>query len=165
MKNQVPDKRVCLILDLLFGTEFQKCLRKPEIWILSNIRWNTTIWMISQIQIYEILVDLIMLWLSWKIFFFSLNKYFYVFFFFFLLHSDWKTTMKIGYLPDLCYSCHTVFLLSNIVININIFYLWLFFLKFGYLIFLYLFGSFVFMAKMQLICHFHVNRIGYQLIF
>ena len=54
-------KRVCLILDLLFGTEFQKLLRKPEIWILSNIRWSTTIWMIYLIQIYEMWVDLIVL--------------------------------------------------------------------------------------------------------
>ena len=63
-EKPVPGKRVCLILDLLFGTQFQKLLRKLEIWILSNIRWNTTIWMISLIQIYEIWVDLIMLWLS-----------------------------------------------------------------------------------------------------
>ena len=35
-------------------------LKKIKIWILLNIRWNTTIWMISLIQIYEILVDLIM---------------------------------------------------------------------------------------------------------
>ena len=30
-EKPVPEKRVCLILDLLFGTEFQKLLRKPEI--------------------------------------------------------------------------------------------------------------------------------------
>ena len=78
-KKPVPDKKVCLILDLLFGTEFQKFLRKPEIWILSSIKCYTTIWMISLILIYEILVDLIMLWLiSYRIFFFSLNKYFYI---------------------------------------------------------------------------------------
>ena len=35
------------------GTEFQKFSRKPNIWILSNTRWNSTIWMISLIQIYD----------------------------------------------------------------------------------------------------------------
>ena len=30
-EKPVLDKRICLILDLLFGTEFQKLLRKPEI--------------------------------------------------------------------------------------------------------------------------------------
>ena len=59
-EKTVLDKRICLILDLLFGTEFQKLLGKPEIWLLSN----TTIWMISLILIYEMWVDLIILWLS-----------------------------------------------------------------------------------------------------
>ena len=41
---------------------------KPAIWKTKNlntfkIRWNTTIWMISQIQINEILLVFIMLWL------------------------------------------------------------------------------------------------------
>ena len=60
-KKPVLDKRISLILDLPFRTEFQKFFRKPEIWIFSNIRRNTTIWMISLIQVYEMLVDLIML--------------------------------------------------------------------------------------------------------
>ena len=29
-EKPVLDKKVCFILDLLFGTEFQKFLRKPE---------------------------------------------------------------------------------------------------------------------------------------
>ena len=38
-----------------------------------------------------------------------------------LLHSDWRTTVKIGFiLLALCYPCQTVFLLTNIAININI---------------------------------------------
>ena len=41
----------------LFGKEFQKFWRKPKMWILSNIRWNTTMRVISLIQIYEIVVD------------------------------------------------------------------------------------------------------------
>ena len=73
--------------------------------------------------------------------------------FFFLLNSYWRTTMKKGYLPVFCYSCHTVFHLSNIATNINIFfYLWLIFLvlKVWLFNFLYLFGSFVFMVKQKL---------------
>ena len=57
-------KTACTILDLLFGAEFQKFWRKLKIWILSKIRWNTSIWMISLTQIYELLVDLIMFCLS-----------------------------------------------------------------------------------------------------
>ena len=64
-KKTVLDKTTFYILmDLLFGTEFQKFWRKPKIWILSNVRWNTTIWMISLIRIYGILVDFFMFWLS-----------------------------------------------------------------------------------------------------
>ena len=63
-KTSTGQNGLYLILDLLFETEFQKFWRKPKIWILSNIRSNTTIWMISLVKIYEILVDLIMLWLS-----------------------------------------------------------------------------------------------------
>ena len=59
-EKPVLDKRISLILDLPFRTEFQKFFRKPEIWIFSNIRRNTTIWMISLIQVYEMLVDLTM---------------------------------------------------------------------------------------------------------
>ena len=64
MEKPGPHKTACLILDLLFGTVFQKFRRKSRIRILSNIRWNATIAMISLIQIYEILVDLIMFYLS-----------------------------------------------------------------------------------------------------
>ena len=42
-------QRACLILDLLFGTDFQTFWRKSNIWILSKVRWDTTIWMISLI--------------------------------------------------------------------------------------------------------------------
>ena len=60
-KKPVPDKTASLTMDVLFGTEFQKIGRKLKIWILSNISWNTTNWIISLIQIYKILVDLIMI--------------------------------------------------------------------------------------------------------
>ena len=59
LKKPLANKTACLILNLLFGTEFQKFWRKPKIWISSSIRWNTTIWMISLIQIFNRLVDLI----------------------------------------------------------------------------------------------------------
>ena len=58
-----------------------ECFKKTRNLNTFNIRWNSTILMISLIQIYEMLVDFIMLWPSWKIFFSSLNKYFCIFFF------------------------------------------------------------------------------------
>ena len=55
------------------------------------------------------------------------------------------------------YPCLTAFHFSNITVNIDmLFYLWLIFLflkEFVYLIFLYLFGSFVFMAKYNLVTY------------
>ena len=65
--------------------------RKPKIWIASNIRWNTTVWMISLIRIYEVLGDLIMLWQSERLTFFSFD----VSLLFYLLHYYWRITMKI----------------------------------------------------------------------
>ena len=74
---------------------------------------STTCWSSFLTQIYEIFVNLIMLWLlQWLFFFFCfLLEAFYIFF---LLHSDWRTTVKIGfrawnYSSILCYSYPTVF--------------------------------------------------------
>ena len=80
-----------------------KILKKTKIWILLNIIWNTTISIIPLIQSYEILIHFVMFWLSWRIFFFSLNKSFYISFF--LLHSDWKTILKI-----MLFACFLLFL-------------------------------------------------------
>ena len=48
LHNQLSCWHNQLSLSIKFS-EFQELLRKPEILILSNIRWNTTIWMISLI--------------------------------------------------------------------------------------------------------------------
>ena len=71
---------------------------------------STTCWSSFLTQIYEIFVNLIILWLLQWFFFFLLE----VFYIFFLLHSDWRTTIKIGFRPwnyssILCYSYPTVF--------------------------------------------------------
>ena len=51
-------------LSYIGHAEFQKFWGRRKTWILVNIRWNTTIWMISLTQIYEVLVNSIMSWLS-----------------------------------------------------------------------------------------------------
>ena len=85
-----------------------------------------------------------------RIFFFLLNKYFYILLFF-LLHSDWKTTMKIRLFPCFFFILAILLFISLILLLTSTFslYLWLFFLflKVWLFNFLYLSGSFGFMAK------------------
>ena len=89
-------------------------------------QWNMSLHY-SLIQIYEILVDLIMLWLTWTLFFFSFNTYFYFFFSCFTLiqGAQWnkaEISPEYGKIsPVLCYPFHIVFLFTNIPIKSTFF--------------------------------------------
>ena len=100
-------------------TEFQKFWRKPKIWVLSNIRWNTTIWMIFLIQIYELC--------------FGYHKEYFSFHWtnistscfcccFFLLHSDWGITMKIRLFACFVLSLPYYFFFSLILLLTSTFF-------------------------------------------
>ena len=137
MKNQVPDKRVCLILDLLFGTEFQKFLRKPEIWILSNKMKhylndlsNPNLWNVGRFDYALAIIKNIFLFIK-QIF---LNP------FFLFPTSLWlKDHDESKVIHLFCVILAILFFISDIAININIFLFVVnfssFFSKSGYLIF------------------------------
>ena len=91
--------------------------------------------MISLIQIYEMLVDLIMLWLSWRIYFFSLNKYFYILFFLFPASLWLKDHNKNKAIRLFCVILAKLVFISLILLLTSIFfYLWLIFLFFKSLV-------------------------------
>ena len=126
-----------------FSKDFADVVNRwSHIWMILQ---NTTIFLISLIQIYEILVDSIMFSLTNKVY-----PYFSFFFysrsssiFFFLLHSDRGDTMKDVYY--LSYPCHTFF--SSLLLL----------LKSTYFFLVYCFNFlpvwiFRFMAKIKLTC-------------
>ena len=105
-------------MNLLFGAEFQKFKKKKEKRMNTfkhktkhyymNDLCNPNLWNIGAFNSALAIIK--------NVFLFIKQIFLHLFF---LLHSDWRTAIKIRLFACFVLPCHTIFLLTNIAININ----------------------------------------------